>query len=61
MLLGNAAHCVTAHADHVVRLADMPALVNGLIHQQSGAVKLVPRSVRFEVEIARGAHSTRTR
>jgi two-component system chemotaxis response regulator CheB len=44
--------------DHVVRLEDMPTLLNGLVHQQTGAVKLVPRSLKFEVDIARGGHAT---
>ena len=44
--------------DHVVQLTDMPALLNGLVHQQTGAVKLVPRSLKFEVDIARGGHCT---
>jgi two-component system chemotaxis response regulator CheB len=44
--------------DHVVRLAGMPALLNDLVRQQTGAVKLVPRSLKFEVDIARGGHGT---
>jgi two-component system chemotaxis response regulator CheB len=47
-----------AQPDHVVRLADMPALLNDLVHQQTGTVKLVPRSLKFEVDIARGGHGT---
>src|SRR5262249_807867 len=41
-----------AQPDHVVRLADMPALLNGLVHQQAGEAKPVPPSLKFEVEIA---------
>jgi two-component system chemotaxis response regulator CheB len=36
----------------------MPALLNDLVRQQTGAVKLVPRSLKFEVDIARGGHGT---
>jgi two-component system, chemotaxis family, protein-glutamate methylesterase/glutaminase len=43
--------------DHVVRLADMPALLNALVHQQTGEVKPVPPSLKFEVEIARGGRA----
>ena len=44
--------------DHVVRLADMPALLNGLVHQRTGEVTPVPRSFKFEVDMARGGHAT---
>lgn len=44
--------------DHVVRLADMPALLNGLVHQQTGAPRSVPRSLKFEIDIARGRNGT---
>jgi two-component system chemotaxis response regulator CheB len=47
-----------AQPDHVVRLADMPALLNALVHQQTGEVKPVPRSLKFEIDIARGGHGT---
>jgi len=43
-----------AQPDHVVRLADMPALLNDLVHQQAGEAKPLPPSLKFEVEIARG-------
>ena len=39
-----------AEPDHIVRLADMPALLNGLAHQQAGEGKPVPTSLEFEVE-----------
>ncbi len=44
--------------DYVARLADMPAVLNGLVHQQIGAPSSVPPSLKFEVEIARGKHGT---
>jgi two-component system chemotaxis response regulator CheB len=44
--------------DHIVRLADMPTLLNCLVHQQTGAAKLPPRSLKFDVNRARGGHST---
>lgn len=47
-----------AQPDYVVRLSDMPALLDSLVHQQAGDVKPVPRSLQFEVDIARGAHGT---
>src|SRR5262249_44995231 len=36
----------------------MPALLNGLAHQQVGEAKIVPPSLKFEVEIARGRRSS---
>ena len=47
-----------AEPDHIVRLADMPALLNGLAHQQAGEAKPVPTSLEFEVEIARGGRGS---
>jgi two-component system, chemotaxis family, protein-glutamate methylesterase/glutaminase len=47
-----------ARPDHVVRLGDMPALLNSLVHQRTGEMKPVPRSLKFEVEMARGGHAT---
>lgn len=40
--------------DHVVRLTDMPALLDVLVHQPAGEAKPVPPSLKFEVEVARG-------
>lgn len=39
--------------DHVVRLADLPALLHNLAHQAAAEPVAVPRVTRFEVEIAR--------
>jgi two-component system chemotaxis response regulator CheB len=41
--------------DHVVDLAAMPRLLNCLATQPAGETKPIPESVKFEVEIARGA------
>jgi two-component system chemotaxis response regulator CheB len=40
--------------DHVVRLADLPLLLNSLVQRPAGDPKPVPESVRFEVGIASG-------
>jgi two-component system, chemotaxis family, protein-glutamate methylesterase/glutaminase len=42
-----------AKPDHVVPLADMPALLDTLAHQPAGEPVPAPRSTRFEVAIAR--------
>lgn len=47
-----------AAPDHVVRLADMPALLNSLAHQPAGEPTPVPRNTRYEVEIARSGRSS---
>jgi two-component system, chemotaxis family, protein-glutamate methylesterase/glutaminase len=40
--------------DHVVRLADLPLLLNSLVQRSAGEPKPVPDSIRFEVGIASG-------
>jgi two-component system chemotaxis response regulator CheB len=40
--------------DHIVRLADLPILLNSLVHQPAGEPRPVPESIRFEVSIASG-------
>jgi two-component system, chemotaxis family, protein-glutamate methylesterase/glutaminase len=47
-----------AKPDHVVSLADMPALLGSLAHQPTGEAPRVPRSIRHEVEIARNGRSS---
>lgn len=47
-----------AAPDHVVRLADMPALLNNLAHQPAGEPVPAPRNTRYEVEIARSGRSS---
>lgn len=47
-----------AQPDHVVRLSEMPALLNSLVHKPAGEAYPVPASLKFELEIARGGHST---
>jgi two-component system chemotaxis response regulator CheB len=40
--------------DHIVRLADLPLVLNSLVHQPVGEPNPVPESIRFEVGIASG-------
>jgi two-component system chemotaxis response regulator CheB len=40
--------------DHIVRLADLPLLLNSLVQRPAGEPKPVPEGVRFEVGIASG-------
>jgi two-component system, chemotaxis family, protein-glutamate methylesterase/glutaminase len=47
-----------AKPDHVVRLADLPALLHSLAHQAAAEPVAVPRSTRFEMEIARNGRSS---
>jgi two-component system, chemotaxis family, protein-glutamate methylesterase/glutaminase len=42
-----------ANPDHVVRLADVPALLHGLAHQPAAEPVAASRSTKFEVAIAR--------
>jgi len=44
--------------DHVVTLAAMPKLLASLALQPAGAPMPVPESIRFEIEIAKGHHSS---
>jgi two-component system chemotaxis response regulator CheB len=46
-----------ARPDHLVRLADMPALLARLAREPAGEAKALPRSVQYEVEIARTGRS----
>ncbi len=46
-----------AKPDHVVRLKEMPDLLMSLVHQPASEAKALPRSVRYEVEIARTGQS----
>jgi two-component system chemotaxis response regulator CheB len=46
-----------AKPDHVVGLKDMPALLASLTHEPAGQAKPLPRSIRYEVEIARTGRS----
>lgn len=45
-------------ADHVVALADMPALFERLVRQPAGKPIPLPAQVKYEVEIASGARGT---
>ncbi len=47
-----------ARPDHVVPLAQMPALLDSLVHQPAGEALPVPERIRFEVEVARNGHSS---
>jgi two-component system chemotaxis response regulator CheB len=42
-----------AKPDHVAALADMPLLLESLAHQPAGEARPLPRSIKYEVEIAR--------
>lgn len=42
-----------ANPDHVVSLADLPALLESLVRQPAGETRPLPHSVQYEVEIAR--------
>jgi two-component system chemotaxis response regulator CheB len=46
-----------AKPDHVVRLADMPRLLESLVHQPAGEPRPLPRSIKYEVDIARSGTS----
>jgi two-component system chemotaxis response regulator CheB len=46
-----------AKPDHVVRLKDMPALLASLAQEPAGEAKALPRSIQYEVEIARTGRS----
>lgn len=46
-----------AKPDHVAALKDMPALLTSLAHEPAGEAKPLPRSVKYEVEIARTGRS----
>lgn len=47
-----------ADPDHIVRLADMPALLESLAHQPAGEPVPAPRTTRYEVEIAKTGRSS---
>jgi two-component system, chemotaxis family, protein-glutamate methylesterase/glutaminase len=40
--------------DHIARLTDVPALLNSLARQPAGEPSVVPETLRFEVEMAKG-------
>ena len=44
--------------DHVVRLADLPLLLNSLVQRPAGEPKSCPESLKFEVGIASGQRSS---
>jgi two-component system, chemotaxis family, protein-glutamate methylesterase/glutaminase len=44
--------------DHVVRLADMPALLEGLVHQSAGEPHPVPETIKYELEVARSGRES---
>jgi two-component system, chemotaxis family, protein-glutamate methylesterase/glutaminase len=44
--------------DHVVHLAELPRLLESLVHQPIGTAKPVPDNIRYEVEIARTGCAT---
>lgn len=44
--------------DHVVPLADVPALLESLVHGPAVATMPVPERIKIEIEVARGGKST---
>ena len=42
--------------EHIAKLADMPALLERLVHQPAGETLACPASLKYEVEIARRGH-----
>lgn len=44
--------------DHLVRLADLPLLLNSLVQRPAGEPTPVPDTIRFEVDIASGRKAT---
>ena len=47
-----------AKPDHVVSLSAMPALLESLVQQPAGEPRPLPRSVKYEVQIARNGSSS---
>jgi two-component system chemotaxis response regulator CheB len=47
-----------AKPDYVARLQDMPALLSRLAQQPAGEAQPLPRSIKFEVEVARTGQSS---
>jgi two-component system, chemotaxis family, protein-glutamate methylesterase/glutaminase len=47
-----------AKPDHVVRLADMPTLLDSLVRQPAGQPGALPGNIKYEVEIARSGGNT---
>src|SRR5262249_52345675 len=43
---------------HIVSLAEMPALLGRLVRQPAGEARPAPKSLEYEVEIARSGHSS---
>jgi two-component system chemotaxis response regulator CheB len=46
-----------AKPDHIAALKDIPSLLASLAHEPAGEAKTLPRSIQFEVEIARTGRS----
>lgn len=44
-----------AKPDHVVGLADMPALLDNLVLEPAGQPRSIPAHIKYELEIARGS------
>lgn len=45
---------IHAEPDYVVRLADLPALLQRLVRQPAGEPKSIPTGMKYEVEVAKG-------
>jgi two-component system chemotaxis response regulator CheB len=49
-----------AAPDHVVALAELPGLLESLVHEPAGPSMPVPAQLRYEIEVARGGRSDMT-
>jgi two-component system, chemotaxis family, protein-glutamate methylesterase/glutaminase len=47
-----------AKPDHVAKLEDMPGLLESLVHQPAGEAQPLPRSLKYEVEVARAGRGS---
>jgi two-component system chemotaxis response regulator CheB len=43
--------------DHIVGLAELPALLERLVHQPAGEPRPIPDSLKYEIEVAKGGRS----
>ena len=43
--------------DHIVGLAELPALLEKLVHEPAGEPRAIPDSLKYEIEVAKGGRS----